>query len=163
MKIMYKEHVAASTNLFGFLMIGFVGISTTYIFGTLLTANGNLRQLNLMALSGVIVNIVLNIFLIPRYYALGSAIASMITQIYTGLAQIILSQRILKLKINYNLIFRIALFIIILIVSNLILMRVHLTWYYGLGIMVLLSMVIASLLRLVLLKNILIILKEKAE
>jgi O-antigen/teichoic acid export membrane protein len=161
MKIMYKEHVAASTNLFGLLMIGFVGISTTYIFGTLLTANGNLRQLNLMALSGVIINILLNIFLIPRYYALGSAIASMITQICTGFAQVILSQRLLKLKINYNLIFRLALFIILLILTNLIIRQTHLTWYYGLGLVILMSMALASMLKLILPKNILIIMREK--
>jgi hypothetical protein len=36
-------------------MTGFVGISTTYIFGTLLTANGSLKQLNIMALAGMII------------------------------------------------------------------------------------------------------------
>ena len=39
--------LARSANAFGMLMFCFISICTTYIFGTLLTANGSLRSLNL--------------------------------------------------------------------------------------------------------------------
>ena len=55
-----------SAEVFGVLMCCFVAISTTYIFGTLLTANSNLKQLNIMALTGILINLTLNLILI-RY------------------------------------------------------------------------------------------------
>ena len=77
-------------------MLGFTGIATTYIFGTLLTANGSIRQLNFMAFFGMILNITLNLILIPRYQAHGSAYASLVTQIFTGTAQLILALSIFQ-------------------------------------------------------------------
>ena len=79
------EKSAAS---FRYLMVCFVAMCTTYIFGTLLTANGSLKQLNYMAAFGVILNFILNYFLIKSEGAEGAAKASMITQGLTALAQI---------------------------------------------------------------------------
>ena len=93
-------------------MISFLGIATTYIFGTLLTANGSIRQLNWMALAGMGLNIGLNLLLIPRMQALGSAWASLATQLFTALAQTILAVIFLKLTINYLVIARLVLFVI---------------------------------------------------
>jgi len=64
MDLLYHQHVASSSIIFGVLILSYVGIATTYIFGTLLTANGSLKQLNLMAGAGVILNISLNLILI---------------------------------------------------------------------------------------------------
>ena len=86
----YDNHILEASQLLAILMICFLCVSSTYIYGTLLTANGNLYHLNIVAGFGVLLNIVLNFTLIPRYQALGSAIASLITQFLTGLAQIIL-------------------------------------------------------------------------
>ena len=88
---MYHEHIAASARIFPLLMFGFVAISTTYIFGTLLTANNNLKELNVLALSAVLLNIVLNFVLIPKQQAVGAALASLITQGYMALAQVVIS------------------------------------------------------------------------
>jgi Na+-driven multidrug efflux pump len=83
---------------FGLLILSFIPISMNYVFGTLLTANGNLRQLNQMALAGVVLNVVLNYFLIRGYGIVGAAFATLITQLLTALAQIILAYRMLELK-----------------------------------------------------------------
>ena len=69
-----------NTIILPILMGCFVCVSSTYIFGTLLTANGNLYHLNLISVGGVIINIFLNLILIPKHGALGSAIASLVTQ-----------------------------------------------------------------------------------
>ncbi len=98
MSLLYHAHVEDSADMLGLLMTGFIGIATTYIFGTLLTANGNIRALNLMALTGMILNVGLNLILIPRYYALGSAAASMITQLVTGIIQLFIAAHVFKLR-----------------------------------------------------------------
>jgi O-antigen/teichoic acid export membrane protein len=104
MEFMYKEHVAESARIFGLLMMSFIAVSTTYIFGTLLTANGNMRQLNYMAASGMILNIILNYILIKKFDAFGSAVSSMITQFLTAAIQVFIAQKIFKFKVNYRLI-----------------------------------------------------------
>lgn len=69
MSLLYKSNTAYSSDILGLLMIGFTGIAMTYIFGTLLTANGSLKQLNIMAFSGMVLNVVLNLILIPQFQA----------------------------------------------------------------------------------------------
>ena len=85
---LYAEHLNEASKIFSLLMLSFIAISTTYIYGTLLTANGNLRQLNFMAASGMVLNIIFNYILIRKYEAYGSAISSMSTQFLTAIIQL---------------------------------------------------------------------------
>ena len=111
-------------------MTGFIGIATTYIFGTLLTANGNLKQLNWMAFVGMVINVSLNLYLIPRYQAFGSAYASLFTQIITAVAQVVMAILIFKLKPNYMFIFRLLLFVGATVVLAFISSHFE-NWFYG--------------------------------
>ncbi|MBC7861895.1 MAG: oligosaccharide flippase family protein [Bacteroidia bacterium] len=99
-----------SAEVLALLMSCFVAIATTYIFGTLLTANGNLKQLNQMALLGICINITLNFILIPRMFAYGAAISSLITQATTAFIQILLAAGIFKFRTNMRLIITLILF-----------------------------------------------------
>jgi O-antigen/teichoic acid export membrane protein len=95
MSLLYQEHVKESAILLRVVMNCFLAMSSVYIFGTLLTANGNLRQLNAVALGGMVLNIGLNyFFFIPKYGALGAAIAGLLTQYLTAGAQMLLVHRI---------------------------------------------------------------------
>ena len=81
-QLYHGQHVEESAAVFRILMCCFVAISSTYIFGTLLTANGNLKQLNIMASIAMVFNVCMNIYLIPRMECRGAAISSIITQFY---------------------------------------------------------------------------------
>jgi O-antigen/teichoic acid export membrane protein len=100
-----KEHLGAVTTVFPLLMSCFVAISTTYVFGSLLTANGNLRELNIMAFCGMIINVTLNLMFIEVFHmdAIGTAIASLTTQMVTALAQVLIVRKIFKFRVNYRL------------------------------------------------------------
>ena len=76
-------------------MFCFLFISCTYVFGTLLTANGNLKLLNQIAFLGMLLNIVLNYFLIHAEGAFGASISSFLTQSITALIQIFLCFKML--------------------------------------------------------------------
>ncbi|MBK8341324.1 MAG: polysaccharide biosynthesis C-terminal domain-containing protein [Flavobacteriales bacterium] len=89
----YSEHVEVSAPVFAVLMSCFVAVCTTYVFGTLLTASGDLRTLNILAACGMVLNILLNLVLIPKYQALGAACASLITQVLMAAAQATLAAR----------------------------------------------------------------------
>jgi len=112
MGLLYHNHVSSSANIFAILMFGFIPISTTYIFGTLLTANGSLKQLNIMASIGMALNIILNLVLIPKFQALGSAVSSLTTQLITALIQVFLAYKIFNFKINYRLLLMLTIFVV---------------------------------------------------
>lgn len=94
-QILYHHNVEASAAVFRVIIFCLIPISITYIFGTLLTANGNLRQLNILAALTLLLNILANLVLIPRFQAVGSAFSSLIAQTFMALAQLILSLKII--------------------------------------------------------------------
>jgi len=112
MNLLYDEHIELSAPVFGLLMSCFIAIAITYIFGTLLTANSNLKELNIMAGCGILINIALNIYLIPLYHAKGAAIASLVTQFTTALIQVLIVQYIFKFRVNYRLLITLVVFTI---------------------------------------------------
>lgn len=87
----YADATESSAAAFALLIWCFVAVATTYIFGTLLTAAGDLKLLNRLAAGGALLNIVLNLWLIPRYQAVGAAWASLITQAGMAIAQMLLA------------------------------------------------------------------------
>lgn len=112
---LYTDHIAESAPIFATLMFGFIPITTTYIFGTLLTANGSIRPLNIMAAIGMTLNITLNLLLIPKHQALGAAYVSLFTQIVTALAQVFIAIKVFNFHANWKLLIRVFAFTIIVV------------------------------------------------
>lgn len=148
MDLLYKSHVDASADILAILMVGYAGISTSYIFGTLLTANGNLKEMNRLAGTSVLVNVVLNFVLIPKYFALGSAIASMITQLVTALVHVLMVYRKLAFSFNGRLIVRLLIFFAVLIPLGLLIKNFPFPWYIGALLFVLTGLLLSVILRL---------------
>ena len=110
MDMLYDAHVEDSAAVLQLVISCFLAISSVYIFGTVLTANGNLRQLNKVALSGMLLNVILNLFLIPRYEARGAAVSSIITQYLTAGLQVLLAHQVFGFRFRWNLLMRYILF-----------------------------------------------------
>ena len=158
MELLYDSHIQESSDVFRILMGGFVAVSSTYIFGTLLTANGNLKELSIIALFSLVINFGINLILIPRLLALGSAYSSLITQFFSAVLQIILVQRIFRFKVNMKFIITLAVFIAGVILINFIsyqmqfdkigLLSTSRAWLLNFIIMIILSLGLAAGLRL---------------
>ncbi len=148
MTLLYIGQIQEAQKVFVFLIIGFIPISATYIFGTLLTANGNLKALNIMALTGMVLNISLNYFLIPSLMAVGSAYASLTTQFITAIIQVAIAQHIFKFTMNWKYIFALLFFALGVIALNLISYSIHWDWRIGLIIAGLASVIWAFVLNL---------------
>ena len=103
MDLRYSAHTKESAPVFALLIACFVAVCSTYVFGTLLTAGGRLRQLNWMAAGGALLNVGINLVLIPRIQAEGAAWASLVTQVLTALAQIVLAARLYQATIPFGL------------------------------------------------------------
>lgn len=82
----------------GLLIWTFVPVSATYIFSTLLTADERLMQMNRFFLGGIVLDVALNLLLIPRFQALGAATAALCTQTFIAIAMMALCTRYFKLR-----------------------------------------------------------------
>lgn len=96
MRLLYTEADGYWGATFAWLMPGFVFNATVYVFGSLLTAENQLRGLNRIALAGVAGNILLNLLLIPRYQALGAAYATLATQALVAVAHLVYTARVFE-------------------------------------------------------------------
>ena len=97
MALLYPGRDTLYVPAFRVVIFGLIPIALTYLFGTLLTAGGHLRQLNLFAATSLLLNLVVNLVLIPRFGATGSAWASLSTQTFMALAQLLLALRLFHL------------------------------------------------------------------
>ena len=101
MHLLYHDANPYWAEIFGWLMLNFIPMSSIYIFGTLLTANGSLKILNLIALGGMLMNVSLNLFLIPSYGALGATFATLVTQLFVAIVHIAAANK--QFKFDYYL------------------------------------------------------------
>ena len=100
MRLLYHDNFAPYVPVFRVIIFGIIPIALTYIFGTLLTAGGHLRQLNIFAATSLVFNVVTNLLLIPRLGAVGAAWASLTTQTFMAVAQLLLAIRIFRLPLR---------------------------------------------------------------
>ena len=81
----------------GLLFWAFVPVCTIYIFSTLLTADERLGAMNRIFVAGIVLDVLLNLLLIPRYQAFGAATATLCTQMFVALGMMALCLRYFRL------------------------------------------------------------------
>jgi O-antigen/teichoic acid export membrane protein len=145
MELLYHRFTFESARILAVLMIAHIFVSVSYITGTLLTAGGYLKELNLIAGTGLILNVVLNVIFIPQFAAYGSAVASAVTQVLIVLLQMILVYRLFSFKKKSGLILRFSGFSILLIVLGYFSTKLPLPWISKAGILIVLAFLTAYL------------------
>ena len=162
MSLMYKANCEDSAEIYKVLIIGFIPIASTYIFGTLLTANNSMKVLNITALFGMLFNIVFNAVLIPRYGAWGAAVVSVVTQILTGAIQVLLSIKYFKFNIPHKDICKFLIYIgINLSMFYFLKDNISGKWIYDVLILCIIGFATAVAIRLIRVKDIVHILKSE--
>jgi O-antigen/teichoic acid export membrane protein len=159
----YDIRIEQSGKIFGLIMFGFIGTSLMYVFSTLLTANRNLKQLNLTAATGILINFTLNLILVPKLQAYGSAIANFTTLIVTGLTYAALVQYFFRFRINKQYLLRLFTYFAVVTAMGFISVRLPLGWISQLIALVLVSLAFAFILKLLNLKGFYEILKSPDE
>ena len=149
MTLLYTDANVYWSDIFGLLTITFAGVSLTYVFGTLLTANGNLREMNLMAVGTVVLNITLNALLIPKYHALGATIATVVTQFIAAGVQIAICQSLFRFRVRGAMLLRTAFFAVVCVGVFVGMMPLPVPWLMRLSIGGLLCIGSALILRVV--------------
>jgi len=131
MAMLYDSGSAYTGSIFGWLMVSFICISLTYIYGSLLTAGGRISLLNRISLAGFAINVVLNILLIPEYKALGAAMATVAAQLLVLIAHVIMARKQFGLERNGKWLHSIV-FIGLVTAIHLSLSLLNLNWIYQL-------------------------------
>lgn len=160
MELLYHDATPYSSGILSTLIFSFIGSGTVYIFGTLLTANGNLRELIIISILAVILNFTLNLFLIPIYRAYGAALSATITNVSIGTLNFMLAVRIFHFRINAPFLIRLAAFT--LCTFLLFCLQSFLAWNWILIVVILgsLSLGLAFLLGLIEIRKIIPLLKR---
>jgi len=161
MDSMYVSNVEEAAKILPILMFCFVAISTTYIYGTLLTANGSLLILNKMAIAGLFLNLLLNYLLIPHYHGVGSALASLITQGLIVVFQMVIAKKIFSISLNFNYIIKLTVFVLLVIVISFVVKEYVLSLVVQLFAVVFVSFLFSLILKLVDVKKILNMLQKR--
>ncbi len=160
-EIHYLLRIDQSATIFQLLMFSFVSISSNYIFGTLLTANNSLVHLNIVAFIGLIINLSLNLLLIPYYQSIGSAWASLTTHGITAILQLIIVIKLFKLKINYGLIFRFIILLVLMITIGYIITEYSsMSWEISCSILIFVGITLTIALKLLNIKEFITIIKD---
>lgn len=149
MNLLYTSHQEHSVRVFQLLMPASLGIAASYVFGTLLTANGNIKQLNVMAFGGVLFSICANVLIIPHFRVEGAAFVTLLTQWLTGAAQVYLSVKLLRLRISFSLLLRIAAFVLLVLGVAYAVSISDVYWVHGVALIVMLSFTMLFVTRLI--------------
>lgn len=163
MNALYNKHIEASGEVYKVLAFCFVPISMTYIFGTLLTANGSLKKLNLVASLGMVLNVGINLILIPRYEALGAAYSSLIAQTVTAALQAAIAIKIFGIPIKKSYISNLLLFLVIISTNTYLLKNGAINWIVNVIIAVFVILFTSLLFKIFNLKDFIRLIKSSNE
>ena len=159
MALFYNDHVTDYSSVLRIVVFCIIPVSMTYVFGTLMTAAGKLKMLNIFAASSLLLNIAVNLFCIPRWGAQGSAIAGLTAQSFMALAQIIAAIVLFKLQLSWKYILKILLFTLSVIVC--VYLCAQTVWWVNLMITALVATTSAFMLKLIDLREIISTLTTK--
>jgi O-antigen/teichoic acid export membrane protein len=98
----YSDTSVDSGGILFLLSIAFFGMASNLIYGSLLTANGSLKMLNIISFGGFLVNFCLNLILIPKVLNGGAVIAAgvaALTQVLVAMVQAIYCKRLFALPL----------------------------------------------------------------
>ena len=143
--LFYSNHQAEALIPFQLLMSAFIFVLVGYLFSTILTAKGELKKMNFLAIGGVVLNIGLNVLLIQKWQETGSALASLITQGLVCLLQIILVIRLVKLRFSTKTILRMTFFLTLVGILMVSFTIIRWTWWLEGGFFIALTAVCAIL------------------
>ena len=138
------------SNILILLTWGFLGIATTHIFGTLLTANQSLRRMNIILILGLVINVLLNWYFIPTYKAQAAATTTLITEVVVALGLILIVKSEFKLQIKIKPILSLAAYGLALFAFyHTLSVVINLDWIISLILGIIVSFVVSLLLHII--------------
>lgn len=123
MYALYTEATAYDGQVLKALMFAFPGFCIGYVYATLLTANGSIKELIIISLICLGTNLLLNAVLIPFWGAFGAALTAAITQLVLAVLNIRQARKIIGLKSDPTWVGQYALFILLVLAGSFLISR----------------------------------------
>lgn len=162
MILLYREGTAFWGEVMGWLILSFISGCVLYVYSALLTAGGKLMRMNKIFVFGILLNVVLNYFLIQDSQAAGAALATLITQSFIAVALIFLSISEFQLSVNIALIGRPILFALLTgIVCYIFSTVLTMDWRISFVASGIIALLLAFVLRLIGIKDLITLVKNK--
>lgn len=131
------------------LMLSLIPITLSNAFGPLIMAHGNLKKLNIALTAAIVLNVVLNLFVIPDYAALGTAYTTLITEIFLLICMFVIARRQTGISPENKLLRNGVLFVIIAAATIYLLTWVELPWMVEILIFGIIGLSLALLLNII--------------
>lgn len=115
----YSNTSVDSGSILFLLSVAFLGMASNLIYGSLLTANGSLKVLNIISFVGLVLNITLNLTLLPKVLSGAAVIAAgvaALTQLLVALAQAIYCKRLFAMPFMNHHFYSYPLFVVVLLI-----------------------------------------------
>jgi len=146
-----SNHLA---DVFGLLMFNSPFIVLYYIFSSILTAANKLKALNIISGMGLLINIVLNCYLIPQYLAYGAALSTLIALVVAGLSYQIFYHIYFEAEFPLRIILKLFGFVAILVLGGYLLKYSNIHWILSLFIFISSSIITSFIIKLLSLEKI---------
>ncbi len=148
MDLLYRDIDETWILTFRLLILSHIPIGLMYIFSSYLTAMFELRRQNILFITSVLINISLNLYMIPKWGTVGAAITALITQSFTTIGLIFLGQSHLKEKTDLKRLSNILIYFGILAAGGWILESSTLPWPVEIGMFLFVAVFAGFLFRL---------------
>ncbi len=142
LQFLFSEGAEFSSEVFPVLIITLIPLSAGYIYGTLITAEGNLSFLNKLSVVAIFMNVVMNYMFIPTYGILGAGITTLVTQSLVIAVQWFYTCRNYHLSVSRKSIFRFSLWILSMILVGFLNTQLKMEW--SLSMLMIVSLGITS-------------------
>ena len=137
-------------------------MSAGFIYGTLITARGNMKILNQMSLAGLLLNFILNIVLILTLKnAMAACISTIITQFLIMFTQLFYVNKLFGWRPELKTIIRLSLLIALCISITWSIYLLINSWVIGFCLSIMISSVLGFILRMIDLSALSILLSSK--
>ncbi|OSZ81499.1 hypothetical protein CAP36_09785 [Chitinophagaceae bacterium IBVUCB2] len=101
-QLLYHNSNADGIAVLKWCLPALIGYSLLQVYGTVLTANGQIVQFCYIVLLSVLLNIVLNLLLIPVHGAKGCAMTAIISQAFCGISTMLYVQKKAGIKMHLS-------------------------------------------------------------
>jgi O-antigen/teichoic acid export membrane protein len=161
--LLNNQSTAYSASIFGLVILCFFPLCAMYIYGTLLTANGNFKILNILAAAALLINLGLNIWLIPIYKAYGAAIAAISTQGFIGLSNFVIGKMRLKIYFDRQFVQNFFLAVLLISMSMLLSNYLNLLWWQSAIFLVIITLGLMFYLKFLDIQQAIALLKSRSD
>jgi len=150
MQLLLNDYTDSFLGILRLMMLSFIFVSLGYVFGTLMVAADKIKSLNLVFIIGLVVNLSLNVVLIPMYGAVGAAVTAVITQLVVLIGQIYLVKKEIGIRVPRAQGGILLLFFglcggIFFVIKNIKIIE----WYYALGVSIFICVLLSFILKIV--------------